>query len=43
MIESNIVSLFVFSIRDACCKGVDNWVAKKVMFNSISSGVSREE
>ncbi len=33
LIESNLVdiSLFVFSIKDVCCKGVDNRVAKEVM------------
>ncbi len=34
LIKSNIVDvgLFVFSIKDGRCKGVDNWVANKVVF-----------
>ncbi len=34
LIKSNIVDvgLFVFSIKDARCKGVDNWVVFKFKF-----------
>ncbi len=34
LVEGNImdVGLFVFSIKDVCCKSVNNWVAKKVVF-----------
>ena len=33
LIKGNImdIGLFVFSIKDAHCKGVDNWIANKIV------------
>ncbi len=35
LVKGNIVDvgLLVFSVKDARCKGVDNWVANKIVFN----------